>query len=63
MMINWKRFGRKRSWPDLKVLFRHSPTETEDNHETSIRIADHRGRDLNLGPPDHDVRRKSRYGD
>jgi hypothetical protein len=33
MMMNWKEFGRKRSWPNLKVLSRHSPGKTEVNHE------------------------------
>jgi hypothetical protein len=43
--MNWKGFGRKQLWPNFKVLFRHSPRETE---ESSIRIAGRRGRDLNL---------------
>jgi hypothetical protein len=31
--MNWKRFGRKRSWPHFKVLFRNSRGGTEKNHE------------------------------
>jgi hypothetical protein len=33
-MMNWKGFGRKRSRPAFKVLSRHSPGGTEENHET-----------------------------
>jgi hypothetical protein len=33
MMINRKGFGSKQSWPNFKVLFWHSPVETEKNHE------------------------------
>jgi hypothetical protein len=39
-MMNLKAFGRKRSWPKFKVLSRHSPGGTEENHEKpQIRIA------------------------
>jgi hypothetical protein len=34
-MMNWKGFGRKRSWPNFKVLSRHSPGRTEENHENN----------------------------
>jgi hypothetical protein len=30
-MMNWKWFGRERSWPNFKVLTRHSLGETEEN--------------------------------
>jgi hypothetical protein len=45
-MINWEGFGRRRSWPNLKVLSLHSPGGTEANYENS---QDGRspGRDLN----------------
>jgi hypothetical protein len=33
MTINCKGFGRKRSWPNIKVIPRHSPGGTEGNHE------------------------------
>jgi len=33
MMVNWKGFGRKRWWPNFKILSRHSPEGTEENHE------------------------------
>jgi hypothetical protein len=32
-MMNWKRFGSKKSWPNYKVLSRHSPGRTTENHE------------------------------
>jgi hypothetical protein len=39
-MKNWKGFGRKRSWPNFKALYRNSLGVTEKNHETpSVRIA------------------------
>jgi hypothetical protein len=31
--MSWKGFGRKRLWPNFKVLSRHSPEGTEENHE------------------------------
>jgi hypothetical protein len=37
-MMNWKGYGRKRSWPNFKVLF-HLPGGTEENHENPVRIA------------------------
>jgi hypothetical protein len=33
MMINWKGFGRKRTWPNFKVLSQHSPGGTKENHK------------------------------
>jgi hypothetical protein len=38
-MMNWKGFGRKWSWPNFKLLSRHFPAGTEENHE-NLRIAD-----------------------
>jgi hypothetical protein len=38
--MNWKGFGTKRSWSNIKVLSRNSPGESEENHEkTQDRIA------------------------
>jgi hypothetical protein len=34
-MINWKWFGRKRSWPDFKLLPRNLHGGTDENHEDS----------------------------
>jgi hypothetical protein len=33
MMMNWKGLGRKRQWPNFKVIFLHSPVGYEENHE------------------------------
>jgi hypothetical protein len=33
MMMNWNGFGRKRSLPNFKILSRHSPGWTEENHK------------------------------
>jgi hypothetical protein len=33
MKMNWKGFGRKRTWPNFKVVSRHSLGGTEENHE------------------------------
>jgi hypothetical protein len=56
MMMNWKEFGRNRSWPNFKVLFRHSPGETDVKHEKSqINIAGRRGREWNPGLPEYEV--------
>jgi len=33
VMMKWKGFDRKRTWPNLKVLSRNSPGGTEENHE------------------------------
>jgi hypothetical protein len=33
MMMNWKGFGRKGSWPNYKVLSWYLPGGTEENRE------------------------------
>jgi hypothetical protein len=38
-MMSWKKFGRKWSWPDFKVLSWNSHGMTEDNHKKLVRIA------------------------
>jgi hypothetical protein len=54
MMINWKGFGRKRSWCNFKILYFHSSGGTEKNHEkTSISIDGLRGQESNPGPPEY----------
>jgi hypothetical protein len=35
-MMDWKRFDRKRSWPNFKVLSWHSPGVAEENHENPL---------------------------
>jgi hypothetical protein len=34
--MNWKGFGRKRSWPDFKVPYRQEAEETETNHRNRL---------------------------
>jgi hypothetical protein len=33
MIMNWKGFGRKMSWPNFDVLSRNFPGGTDENHE------------------------------
>jgi hypothetical protein len=50
MMMNWKGFGRKQTWPNLKVLSQHFSGETEQNiRKTSARTVCSLGRDLSQG--------------
>jgi hypothetical protein len=51
MMMNWKEFGMKWSWPYFKVQSQHSPGGTEENHK-NLRISGRRGRDSKSGPPE-----------
>jgi hypothetical protein len=37
-MINWKVFGKKRSWTKFEVLSRQLPGKTDENNE-KVRIA------------------------
>jgi hypothetical protein len=55
MMKNLKGFGRKRSWPDFKVLSQHLPVETEENYENLNQHSDRRGRESNPGSPKYEV--------
>jgi hypothetical protein len=50
-MTNWKGFGRKRLWPNFKILSWHSPGGTEKNHENLSHDSQYPGRDLNPEPP------------
>jgi hypothetical protein len=47
-VMNWKGFGKNRSWPNFKVLSRHSPGETEENTKTLSQ--DSRSPSLGLNP-------------
>jgi hypothetical protein len=38
MMMTWKRFGRKRSWPNFKILSRNSPGGTAENRPPGLII-------------------------
>jgi hypothetical protein len=51
-MMYWKGFGRKRSWLNFKVLFRHSPGGTEITTKIVSRSV---SRDLNPGQSDYKV--------
>jgi hypothetical protein len=51
MMMNWKGSGRKRSRHNFKVLSKHSPGVTEENHENLNQDSRSPGRDLNLDLP------------
>jgi hypothetical protein len=53
--MKWKGFGRKRSWPDSKVLFRHSPGESEEKDESLSQGSRSPGGDLNPGPPKYEA--------
>jgi hypothetical protein len=51
MMMNWKGFGSKRSWPNFKVLSWNSPGGTVEYHEKTqsgkpVAGAENRTRDL-----------------
>jgi hypothetical protein len=37
-MMNWECLGRKRAWPNFKVLSQHSPRGAEENHENPVMI-------------------------
>jgi hypothetical protein len=56
MMINWKGFVWKRSWPNFMVLSFHSPGGTKVNQEKpQVRIASRRSRDLDPVHPDYEA--------
>jgi hypothetical protein len=50
--MNGKGCRRKRSWPNLEVLFWNSPGGTEENFETPQDVRS-LGLDLNPGPPEY----------
>jgi hypothetical protein len=53
MVMNWKGFGIKRSWPNFKVLSRLSPGGTEENNENLNQ--DNRSTGQRIGPPEHEA--------
>jgi hypothetical protein len=55
-MMNWKGFGRKRSWPDFKVLSQQSPGGTEKNYENLSQDSRSPSRDLNPRPLKHEAK-------
>jgi hypothetical protein len=52
--MSWKGFGRKRPWPNFKVLSHHSPGGTEENCENLSQDSRSPSRDLNLGLPEYE---------
>jgi hypothetical protein len=48
--MNWKVVGRKRSWPNFKVLYRHLSGGTKEINENS-QYKKSPSRDLKPGPP------------
>jgi hypothetical protein len=52
-MLNWKGCGRKRLWPNFKVLSQNLRGGTEKNHETPYNSRSP-GWDLNPGPPEYE---------
>jgi hypothetical protein len=55
MIWNWKGFGRKRSWPNFKVLSWHSTGGNEENYENLNQDSQSPGRESNPGPPEYEV--------
>jgi hypothetical protein len=53
--MNWKGFGRKRSWPNFKVLSRNSLEGLRKTVKILIRIAGCRGQKSNTGPPEYEA--------
>jgi hypothetical protein len=51
--MKWRGFGRKRSWPNFKVLSRNSSGVTEVNLENLGQDSHSPGQDLNAGPPEY----------
>jgi hypothetical protein len=52
-VMNWKGCGRKRSWPNFKVLSQHLPDVLRKTMKTSISRS--QDRDLNSGPPEYEA--------
>jgi hypothetical protein len=54
-MMKLEGFGGKRSWPNFKILSRHSPGGTEENTKNIIQDSRSPDRDLNPGPLENEV--------
>jgi hypothetical protein len=54
-MVNWKGFGRNRSWPNVKVASQHSIGGTEENHDNVSQDSLSLGRNLNPRPPEYEA--------
>jgi hypothetical protein len=53
--MNWKRCGRKRSWPNFKVLYQHLSLVTEESTKDFSQYSRSPARDSNLGPPEYEA--------
>jgi hypothetical protein len=56
-MINWKRFGRKRSWPNLRNYPSISLERLRKTTKTPSQDSRCPGRNFNLGPPEYEATR------
>jgi hypothetical protein len=52
--MNWKGFGTKRSWPNFKVLSRHSRGETEENQGNLNQDSRSPGPRIDPGTPEYE---------
>jgi hypothetical protein len=52
--MKWKGFGRKRSWPNFKILFWNSSGRFEEDYENSLDSRSPAG-ELKPGPPEYEA--------
>jgi hypothetical protein len=52
-LMNWKLSGRKRSWPNFKVLSRYSREGTEETIKYLSEDSQSPDQDMNLGLPEY----------
>jgi hypothetical protein len=53
-MINWKRFGRKWTWANFKVLSCHSPLGPDEKHEKPKSVKPVSGLKFEPGPVEYE---------
>jgi hypothetical protein len=53
--MNWKGFGRMRSWPNLRYYPRIRLEGQRKTTKTLIQVSRSPGRDLNMGPPEYEA--------
>jgi hypothetical protein len=54
-IMTWKGFGKRRPWPNFKVLTGNSLGGTGKNHENLHQDILYPGRDLNPEPPEYEA--------
>jgi hypothetical protein len=54
-MMNWKGFGRKRTWPNFEILYKHSPDVLRIITENLIQDSWYLDRDLNPRPLEYEA--------